>query len=729
MRLFTNYQDVKPFLQLIADSSDANRSALGFLPKSVYEERALAGRLWVAADNDQYQGHLLFGGKYPDLKVLQLFVHPDYRGHGIGSKLVEGLVDFAKSRQYIAVSARVAADLPANKFWERMGFICSRRVAGGRTSNRVINIRLRYVDSSLLFEIPQKDIGEVEAISYDNAPAMRVATYALDLNVLMDLVKRRQQRYKAVCELVRAGLNHLVRIVVTDEVRCELERTSVGGDNHDPMVEILRQIPALPRVEREALANLVERLRLAVFPRRSLSRQNASQDESDLVHMATCVHHKMSGFITSEKAILRASEVLRKNFNLEILSPSDFLEPTFGSDTQSLGLTVRAPGGEIAFHQFDEVERPTIENFLGTLGLPNDETHSALHPGASGSARKRLTIFANGRLSGFASWDRPARRKAHAELFLYLDETVPNLERIVDHVLESVSRDARSMGAYGIQLCHSREQVRTREIAFSRGWRRGSNSQRGALSLFKVSLFGFVDSSGWSTFVADLRRLAQVDLNQKAPTAEEAGDVGLQIVHGSKRQPSILSLFDFETLVSPGLLLLPGRSGVIVPIQEPYAEELLGRQSPQTSFLPAPEALLRVEKAYFRSPTKLNIFMKGMPLVFYVSAGRGGKRRGPMAALCMARITSTAVLHAGEALFRYQRQGVLSGQELGKVGNKDGMVHVFTFDNVVPFPCPIGLRRLKEIDCADGANVVTARRVSHEGLKVLLREAFAAEVK
>jgi hypothetical protein len=95
----------------------------------------------------------------------------------------------------------------------------------------------------------------------------------------------------------------------------------------------------------------------------------------------------------------------------------------------------------------------------------------------------------------------------------------------------------------------------------------------------------------------------------------------------------------------------------------------------------------------------------------------------------MARITSTAVLRVEDALFGYQRQGVLSSEELSKAGNKEGMVHVFTFDNVVPFPRRIGLERLKEIGCGDGANFVRARRVGHDALKTLLREAFAVEEK
>jgi hypothetical protein len=95
-----------------------------------------------------------------------------------------------------------------------------------------------------------------------------------------------------------------------------------------------------------------------------------------------------------------------------------------------------------------------------------------------------------------------------------------------------------------------------------------------------------------------------------------------------------------------------------------------------------------------------------------------------MAALCIARITSTAVLKVDEAMFRYERQGVLSTTELERVADKTGRLHVFTFDNVVQFRHQISLNQLKELGCADDANLVTARPLSPEGLQALLRDAF-----
>ena len=46
------------------------------------------------------------------------------------------------------------------------------------------------------------------------------------------------------------------------------------------------------------------------------------------------------------------------------------------------------------------------------------------------------------------------------------------------------------------------------------------------------------------------------------------------------------------------------------------------------------------------------------------------------------------------------------------------------FDNVMAPERPVRLNRLREIGCADGANLVSARRITHEQLVTVLEEGF-----
>jgi hypothetical protein len=131
--------------------------------------------------------------------------------------------------------------------------------------------------------------------------------------------------------------------------------------------------------------------------------------------------------------------------------------------------------------------------------------------------------------------------------------------------------------------------------------------------------------------------------------------------------------------------------------------------------LPRQEALLRVEKAYFRSASRVGIFAKGMPVVFYVSGEGNG-------AIASARITSSKTLAPDEAAFTYTRQGVLSKEDLRGLAKGRAHIHAFTFDNLIPFKRKIGFRRLRDLSCVSGAGMVTAEPLSHASLEALMAE-------
>ncbi len=148
IRILTEYQDVEPYLDSVCNLADKNRDSLGFLPASAYRELAVRGRLWPVIDQNSAGplGYLMFGGRYPHIRVFQLFVTEGARKHGVGKQLISTLKDTAGRWAVQTITARVAADLPANAFWERQGFRLIRQEKGGETTDRVINIRA--------FEVP-----------------------------------------------------------------------------------------------------------------------------------------------------------------------------------------------------------------------------------------------------------------------------------------------------------------------------------------------------------------------------------------------------------------------------------------------------------------------------------------------------------------------------------------------------------------------------------------------
>jgi hypothetical protein len=206
------------------------------------------------------------------------------------------------------------------------------------------------------------------------------------------------------------------------------------------------------------------------------------------------------------------------------------------------------------------------------------------------------------------------------------------------------------------------------------------------------------------------------------PGYEEVSTSGISLRRPQKSGGDLVGLIDLETLFSPGIFVFPGRAGALIPIRQHFAEDLLGSMGNQMSFLPGKEALLRAEKAYFRSPRGSNSLSKGTPVIFYIS----GHRKGLKEAVGCARITSSAVVSIDDASVQYARQGVLERYELEKVA-RQGWVHVFTFDNWLRFPRPVDYESLKALDCVGRANLVTIQKLGYEQLLKILSEGFSAK--
>jgi predicted nucleic acid-binding protein len=263
-----------------------------------------------ATTSQTYAGHLLFGGAYPRIRIFQIYVDPPHRRQGIGSKLVQALVRRTQADHYLSVSAKVAQDLPeANAFYERARFRIVQTKAGGAARGRLINIRVRELDTPTLLDpftarthTSDADLRLVERLS------VRTAPYVIDLNVLFDVIKRRLRSEEAG-RVIAAGLDNLVRLAVTDEFVGELRRASHFAVT-DPVLELALRLPRLAQPPRPDIDRLCSTLGLSIFPERAALGRLSTQDQSDLVHIATAVYHRASGFITSDLAILRAGDRL-----------------------------------------------------------------------------------------------------------------------------------------------------------------------------------------------------------------------------------------------------------------------------------------------------------------------------------------------------------------------------------------------------------------------------------
>jgi hypothetical protein len=212
-------------------------------------------------------------------------------------------------------------------------------------------------------------------------------------------------------------------------------------------------------------------------------------------------------------------------------------------------------------------------------------------------------------------------------------------------------------------------------------------------------------------------------LPRTIPLLNEFQHTGISVKTTTGKLTAILKLFDFETLVSPAIVLCPGRTSVIVPIKACFAKDLFDKVQSQMCLFPALEAIFHVEKAYFRYPQKINLFIIGTPIFFYQSGSVGGAKE----IIGCGRVTYSEVLPAKDLEFSLRRQGVLSIGELLKISDKSQNIHVFTFDNFNLFPYKIPFRFLRENKIISKANLVTAEPLSAENTLRLCKCGFGLE--
>jgi GNAT superfamily N-acetyltransferase len=713
------YDEVEPFLKEVQACADAHKKEFGFLPKGAYQDQALQGKLWVAIDDKgALNGYLIFGGAKPSLKVFQMFIHPDDRGKGIASHLIKELEAYGEKHCFLSIKARVAADLTANHFWEKNDFFLAEQVPGGKTTNRIINVRVKDLETPSFLEgfglRNNQRLKQFHSIDLGNHPILSRSVYALDLNVFFDLLKKRRHE-EAASSVFNAGWNNVVKLCVTPEFISELERTSEGLAT-DPLLLFAKDLPQLSRIKEADLDRLCLELQKVVFPQRSKGRKAAKNDKSDLRHLCYAISHSLSGFVTREKAILNARERLLEAYGLDVVAPSDFSrsDTVYGGD-DTYSIAVNEEAGQLEVCTSSSIPPATVDAFLNRMQIGMITSRDVWSEGVVKNRQRHLSAHYNGELVAIGSWIPPLSVTTTFDAFLFVLEECGDAVRVIDHFLEKLLRDVPPGGVHRISLIIGKSQSETLSTAGKRGFVVSQEARSASvIKLVKYAVGGVIDQKRWGEFVHKMKSLEpNLTFPEELPSIEVFCNTGVLL----RKDTHPVKLFEFENVFSPGIALPQGRDAIIVPIKQAYADQLVGRVNNQLQwdFVPGKPALICMERAYFRAPRGASKFKQGLIVVFYVSASRDGGKE----LLGWARITSSQLMHIDDVKIRLSRQGVLSDDELSRCADDNGMLHAFTFDNFSRFPGKIRYDQLKYRGFIDGANLVTAQHLPSKKLAAL----------
>lgn len=712
-RIYRRANEVSRFARVVQEQGDSEREVLGFLPRSVYNEAAAQGKLYVAAidvaGQEHYAGHLLYGGRFPHLRVFQLYTLPQFRSRQIGRKLLDALLSDAESQYYITISARVAADLPANEFWERMGFRTVRTERGGATTGRQINLRRRELNSPTLFSVPQMaPVAALPTLARVGQPI-----FALDVNVFLDLIKDRP-RGEYAGRLLTASMSGMLRLFVAREFVNELSRAT-QDEGADPVVRLAMALPQFTGVPEPFMSNLKGELATLIFHTRASTGQLRERDQSDLTHLATMIYHSASGFVTSDDSILRKRTELKERYGIEILGPAELAEfylPLQWTPTQRAAQSF--DGASIEVFELTEERRAEVESFLLSCPMTKEQVALAMVPGQSACPRHRVAVSLAGAVVGFTAWDAARGPQSSAGAWLSVDPISPTGELACDVLLETMFRDACANRPARLILDGSHTSREAMEYAKDHGFRVVGTSN-GPPTLEKFCIGKIITRRNWNESRALLAGSFGITL-PAVPPSYSGPDTEIAI---GKRESTCaaIRLREFEARFGPVILFLPGRKALVVPIQRSYADQLLSTAY-QHSLFPRPEASVLGEKLYLSSPRTLSVLEEGAVILFYESIGNDSGRG---AIVAVAQITRTAIQETTTLDSRTTRRGVLSSGEVHSLSttNKTGLTY---FNQLMRLKHPIGLSRLRALGCADRANFVTARQIDENAALSIIEE-------
>ncbi len=709
LQILKDSVSVQPYVTAVRTAADLNKSSLGFLPTSVFSEYARRGKLWVAlSKSGDYLGHLLFDLKYPKATVIQMYCEPSVRRVGVATALISSLKKSLTDDDYLSIRASVAEDLAAaNDFWERQGFYIQSRKLGGQTTGRTIIVRIHELSTPQLFERSGMDATGSDSLGLAQVASADPPLYLLDLNIIFDLIKRREQ-HGVAARLFRAAHSGECRLAISDEMQRELQREALNPQT-DPMLCLIDSLPCVQLPASDYAKEILRYVASTVFPEKAYPGQLSKNDLSDVSHVSTAILCQLAGFITRDQRILVAASKIEEKYQLQILAPTEFgaadmshghaSELDVGGDSRVRVITYNAA-------HYERV-RILIES---CSVLPNEIISLWLPRGANDGAAANLVAQIGEDIVGYAVASRFEPRTKVTKIRCIVDESSAHASEIARVLLLKVMGTNVKSTSSLFQLSLPARQASFREVAYSLGFRASGKTN----DLLKVAAGTALMDANWADVCASLSDSAGLRLPAQTPAwTSHHQKIEVRCPDGNKR---FVRLDVLEKLLSPAIFALPGRAAVIVPIQPKYSEALLGT-SRQLSFAPLMQLEASVSRMYLADPRSLNRYTKGGLVLFYES-GAAGER----AVVAVARILDVYLMQRDEASEESLKSSVLRPNSIREIG-KSLTKSVCVFDNVVKFPSSVGLKKLQSLGIS-ASRLITASKISDIQLKGILSEGF-----
>ncbi|MDE0503710.1 MAG: GNAT family N-acetyltransferase [Candidatus Poribacteria bacterium] len=653
-----------------------------------------------SGEQERLVAYLLYSGVFPNAKVQQIATVETYRQQGMASILIRHLVNELEKFGYMTIRADVASDLDsALAFYAKNGFERVRTQAGGASKKRQIVLHVRNLETETLFT-RLTDTEQGIDLGIRRRSAGDRPFFVLDLNVYLDLAKNRSNSDDAR-RLFGAAMAHEIRLVVADEFVKELRRSS-NEETNDPILQLALRLPRLPKADFSQQQTLTKQIHDFIFVQSGASKAESPQAISDAGHLAHATLARASAFVTRDGRILDARSVLLKRFGIDVVTVEEVLSILPSDQVQNSTMPHLGRG-----FVCDVANCETVRSYMSSQFLSSQIiSEFATEDGHSVDCIRRV-IHQDGDTFACAVLLAPRNPKPICRMIVHIRPEVLDVELYTDHLLDALLREASATAATTVELECVAGQSALIRIARARGFLR----QQSTSSLAKIVMGRPITATNWISAIRELRIRTDLQLPSKMPEEDQAEAFPISTI---QNQSINISLKDLEDLLGPTLLIRPDRNGVIVPITKDYSKLLLDAD-PQMSFglTDDKDAAFFSRKAYVNTPRAANAMRPESPILFYESMSSNGVG----AIVAVGRIVDAVILNKQDIPDDALRRLVVEDVH-GFSTSED--VLVTSFDNLFVFPNSVSIRELRKMGAVDGANLVTAKKVTGQSVTEIL---------
>ncbi len=261
------------------------------------------------------------------------------------------------------------------------------------------------------------------------------------------------------------------------------------------------------------------------------------------------------------------AEALLSQYGLRVVAPAELLPPVLtGGEPEASPVTVEFNHSSLSGRPLADGDHDDSARLPERLGLGPDRLSTLLDPGITQQPAEHRVVRVGGRILGMAALRPPPIVGQTWTAHVCVEEGRTESLIAAEHLFDWLLTPRIHNRLYRIDLHSWPGQLTTKQVALDCGFRRVETGEESLGAPFSKPVFGgFVLPDDWQAFAADFEEQTGLQLAARMPSWRELTRSGVE-VRPPNGPANRIPLFDFETIISPGLLLPVGRPGAVVPI-------------------------------------------------------------------------------------------------------------------------------------------------------------------